>query len=121
MARTHGRARGHLTCQPVLRARAGGARRRHPRRIRREGHLVLLLAQRGLPHYRGVPEAVRRGVASWRLKVHGLVDNPVELSLDDLRALPPHEQITQHYCIQGWSGIARWAGVSMATIVDLVK
>ncbi len=59
--------------------------------------------------------------ASWRLKVHGLVENPVELSLADLRALPHHEQITQHFCIQGWSGVARWGGVSMGTILDLVR
>ncbi|MGH3676724.1 MAG: molybdopterin-dependent oxidoreductase [Mycobacterium sp.] len=57
----------------------------------------------------------------WRLRVGGLVDNPVDLSLDELRALPHHEQITQHFCIQGWSGVAKWGGVSMATLIDLVK
>ncbi|WP_211258923.1 molybdopterin-dependent oxidoreductase [Spirillospora albida] len=61
------------------------------------------------------------GFASWRLKVHGLVEHPVELSLSDLRALPRHEQITQHFCVQGWSGIAKWGGVSMSTILDLVQ
>ena len=61
------------------------------------------------------------GFAGWRLRVHGLVDTPVDLSLDDLRALPYHEQITQHFCIQGWSGVAKWGGVSMSTILDLVK
>ncbi|MGH3250094.1 MAG: molybdopterin-dependent oxidoreductase, partial [Trebonia sp.] len=47
--------------------------------------------------------------------------NPVELSLDELHALAHHEQITQHYCIQGWSGVAKWGGVSMRTVLDLVK
>jgi DMSO/TMAO reductase YedYZ molybdopterin-dependent catalytic subunit/thiosulfate reductase cytochrome b subunit len=61
------------------------------------------------------------GFASWRLRVHGLVENPVDLGLDDLRALPYHEQITQHFCIQGWSGVAKWGGVCMSTIVDLVR
>jgi thiosulfate reductase cytochrome b subunit len=61
------------------------------------------------------------GFTSWRLKVQGLVQQPVELSLDDLRALPRHEQITQHFCIQGWSGVARWGGVSMQTILELVR
>ncbi len=51
----------------------------------------------------------------------GLVERPVDLDLAQLRALPHHEQITQHFCIQGWSGIAKWSGVSMQTIVDLVK
>ncbi len=59
--------------------------------------------------------------ADYRLKIGGLVDHPVELSLAGLRALPHHEQITQHYCIQGWSGVAKWGGVAMSTIVDLVR
>ena len=59
--------------------------------------------------------------ADYRLHIYGLVDHPVELDLTELRALPHHEQITQHFCIQGWSGIAKWGGVSMQTIIDLVR
>ena len=59
--------------------------------------------------------------AGYRLRVDGLVDNPVELDMAQLRALPYHEQITQHFCIQGWSGIAKWGGVSMQTIIDVVR
>jgi len=59
--------------------------------------------------------------ADYRLRIDGLVDNPVDLSLVRLRALPHQEQITQHFCIQGWSGVAKWGGVSMQTIMDLVK
>ena len=61
------------------------------------------------------------GFADYRLRIHGLVANPVELSLAELRALPYHEQITQHFCIQGWSGVAKWGGVAMTTIVDVVR
>ncbi|MFE7705994.1 hypothetical protein ACFU6I_09360 [Streptomyces sp. NPDC057486] len=50
-----------------------------------------------------------------------MVDNPVELGLDELRALPHRQQITQHHCIQGWSGMTKRGGVSMATNMDLVK
>ena len=56
----------------------------------------------------------------YRLRVSGLVEHPVELDLAELRALAHHEQITQHFCIQGWSGVAKWGGVSMQTILDLV-
>ena len=59
--------------------------------------------------------------ADYRLRINGLVEHPVELTLTQLRALPHHEQITQHFCIQGWSGVAKWGGVSMQTILDLVK
>ena len=51
----------------------------------------------------------------------GLVENPVELSLDDLRALGKDEFITMHHCIQGWSGIAQWGGVSMKKLIEHVK
>jgi len=58
---------------------------------------------------------------SFRLKVYGQVENPVELSLDDLRTLGHKTQITLHHCIQGWSGIAEWGGTSLAELVKLVS
>ena len=61
------------------------------------------------------------GFKDFRLKVGGLVDNPVVLSLEDLRALGKSEQITMHHCIQGWSGIAQWGGLPMARLVGLVR
>ncbi len=57
----------------------------------------------------------------YRLRINGLVEHPVELDLKQLRALPHHKQITQHFCIQGWSGVAKWGGVSMQTVLDLVN
>ncbi len=57
---------------------------------------------------------------NYRLKAYGLVENPVELSLDDLRALGQKTQITLHHCIQGWSGIAAWGGLPLSELVKLV-
>ena len=57
----------------------------------------------------------------YRLRVDGLVENARDFSLADLRAMPKQEQITTHFCIQGWSGVAKWGGVSMCHILDLVK
>ncbi len=57
----------------------------------------------------------------YRLKVYGLVDHPVELSLADLRALRHQTQITLHHCIQGWSGIAEWGGLPLADLITLVR
>lgn len=57
----------------------------------------------------------------YRLHVRGLVENPVELSLSELRALGMDEFVTMHHCIQGWTGIAQWKGVPMSKIIDLVK
>jgi DMSO/TMAO reductase YedYZ molybdopterin-dependent catalytic subunit/thiosulfate reductase cytochrome b subunit len=66
-------------------------------------------------------ELEQNGFRDWRLRVSGLVESPTEFSLDELKALPYHDQITQHFCIQAWSGVAKWGGVSMRTILDIVK
>jgi methionine sulfoxide reductase catalytic subunit len=58
---------------------------------------------------------------TYRLKISGLVENPVELSLADLRALAAQTQITLHHCIQGWSGIAAWSGLPLAELMRLVR
>ncbi len=57
----------------------------------------------------------------YRLKVYGLVEKPVELSLNELRALGQKTQITLHHCIQGWSGIAEWGGLPLARLIELVR
>jgi len=118
---------------------------RHPRTVQRVGYALVGPAQRLFEHLDAKPgeytetdlspyfwhngkypdsieyDALRAGeFADYRLRINGLVDTPVELSLAELRALPGHEQITQHFCIQGWSGIAKWGGVSMRTLIDLV-
>jgi DMSO/TMAO reductase YedYZ molybdopterin-dependent catalytic subunit len=61
------------------------------------------------------------GFADFKLRVGGLVDNPVEIPFADLLRMTKREQITQHYCIQGWSGIAKWGGVSMRDIMEIVR
>ena len=55
--------------------------------------------------------------ADWRLVVDGLVDHPLSLSLDQVRALPARNQITRHDCVEGWSAIAEWKGARMAAIL----
>ena len=61
------------------------------------------------------------GFEGFRLKVGGLVERPVELSLADLEKLGEVEQVTMHHCIQGWSGIAKWGGIPMKVLIDLVR
>nr|WP_192895954.1 molybdopterin-binding protein [Parerythrobacter lutipelagi] len=58
------------------------------------------------------------GFADWRLEVRGLVDTPLSLSLDNLRALPQRTQITRHDCVEGWSAIGEWTGPQLSTLLD---
>jgi sulfoxide reductase catalytic subunit YedY len=61
------------------------------------------------------------GFRDYRLKVYGLVENPQDLSLEDLKALGTKRQITLHHCIQGWSGIAEWGGLPLAELIKRVR
>jgi DMSO/TMAO reductase YedYZ molybdopterin-dependent catalytic subunit len=54
----------------------------------------------------------------WRLKVHGLVEHELSLSLEELRAFPARTQITRHDCVEGWSCIGKWTGVPLAEILS---
>jgi DMSO/TMAO reductase YedYZ molybdopterin-dependent catalytic subunit len=56
--------------------------------------------------------------ADWKLKVGGLVEQPLELSLTDLRAMPSRTQITRHDCVEGWSCIGKWTGVPLKLVLD---
>jgi DMSO/TMAO reductase YedYZ molybdopterin-dependent catalytic subunit len=56
--------------------------------------------------------------ADWRLKVDGLVERDLSLSLAELRGLPARTQITRHDCVEGWSCIGKWTGVQLAQILS---
>jgi DMSO/TMAO reductase YedYZ molybdopterin-dependent catalytic subunit/thiosulfate reductase cytochrome b subunit len=66
-------------------------------------------------------ELVKDSFAHYRLRIDGLVEQPAEFSYAELKAMPKQEQITTHFCIQGWSGVAKWGGVPMRHLLDLVK
>jgi DMSO/TMAO reductase YedYZ molybdopterin-dependent catalytic subunit/thiosulfate reductase cytochrome b subunit len=119
--------------------------RRYPRRTQRllgimvnpfEGALSRVLASRQRyrwsdisPYFRvnGYPppsddyaELVAGDFADYRLEVGGLVERPMALSLDELRALGEESYIAKHNCIQGWSAIAQWGGVPLANLMAAV-
>jgi DMSO/TMAO reductase YedYZ molybdopterin-dependent catalytic subunit len=61
---------------------------------------------------------VAANFADWTLVVDGLVERPLSLSLDAVRALPARTQITRHDCVEGWSCIGEWTGAKMAAIAE---
>jgi DMSO/TMAO reductase YedYZ molybdopterin-dependent catalytic subunit len=58
---------------------------------------------------------------AWRLEVKGLVAQPAEFSLADLKTMPSRTQITRHDCVEGWSAIGKWKGVPLARIIERVQ
>jgi DMSO/TMAO reductase YedYZ molybdopterin-dependent catalytic subunit len=73
------------------------------------------------PQAKGNDDTYERLLANqfrnYRLKIYGLVEWPLELSLDDLRAMPKQEQVTLHHCIQGWTSIGKWGGVRLSDVL----
>jgi DMSO/TMAO reductase YedYZ molybdopterin-dependent catalytic subunit len=56
----------------------------------------------------------------WRLVVDGMVERPTSFSVDQLKTLPSHSQITETVCEEGWSFIAEWNGVPLSNILSHV-
>ena len=57
----------------------------------------------------------------WVLEVNGLVDKPLRLKLADLVALPRRRQRVSHFCVEGWTAVAEFAGVQVAHLASLVR
>lgn len=56
--------------------------------------------------------------SAWRLRLENVHDvGSVELTMDDLRALPRTEMITEFKCVEGWSQVVAWAGVRLADVM----
>src|SRR2546426_9738295 len=53
----------------------------------------------------------------WRLRVDGLVRQPLELSIEELMRMPRGTYTVKHHCVEGWSGIAPWHGAPGAAVV----
>jgi len=60
--------------------------------------------------------------ASWRLRIDGLVERPLTLTYEDLRAMPQARQVTDFHCVTGWSvGHVRWGGVRIRHLLARAK
>ena len=68
----------------------------------------------GTPDYTAM---VADKFANWKLKVTGLVNRPLELSLAQLQSMPSRTQITRHDCVEGWSAIGKWQGPQLGNIL----
>ena len=56
---------------------------------------------------------------NWKLKVTGLVNRPLALSLAQLKTMPSRTQITRHDCVEGWSAIGKWHGPMLGDILKI--
>ena len=61
-------------------------------------------------------------VPEWRLKITGDVETPMALKISELMELEQVDLICDVHCVTGWTLLdSRWRGISMKTIINLVK
>jgi DMSO/TMAO reductase YedYZ molybdopterin-dependent catalytic subunit len=58
--------------------------------------------------------------SDYQLDINGLVADDGSWTLDDLYALPQTTQVTRHICVEGWSAIGKWGGVTFSTFLDQI-
>jgi DMSO/TMAO reductase YedYZ molybdopterin-dependent catalytic subunit len=56
-------------------------------------------------------------ISAYKLKVSGLVKNPVSLSYDEVLALPAFEKLIILHCVEGWDATVLWKGVLIKDII----
>ena len=61
-------------------------------------------------------------VPEWRLTITGEVEKPMTLVISDLMELEQLDLTCDVHCVTGWSLLdSRWRGISLKTIMNLVK
>ncbi|MDP9403614.1 MAG: molybdopterin-dependent oxidoreductase [Actinomycetota bacterium] len=60
-----------------------------------------------------------RTAAEYRLKVTGLVERPLELTLADIKAMAPTRLVKDFQCVTGWRvPDVPWTGVKLSEVLD---
>lgn len=62
------------------------------------------------------PQVVDR--ETYRLAVNGLVDQPLELTYDDVISRPRFKKVVTLNCVEGWSVTILWEGIKLADLID---
>jgi len=86
--------------------------------VDRTGLTSLLPAAGRFRIYSVVGFLPQRSAAAYRLRVTGLVERPLELSLADLRAMAPTRLVKDFQCVTGWRvPDVPWTGVLLSDLL----
>lgn len=56
-------------------------------------------------------------IDSWRLTVDGLVEHPLSLTYDQVKARPAFRKVTDLHCVEGWSVKILWEGFKLRDLL----
>ena len=58
----------------------------------------------------------------WMVKIDGMVEKPLEISVDDLvKAMPLEERLYRHRCVEAWSMAIPWTGFPLKALLAMAK
>jgi DMSO/TMAO reductase YedYZ molybdopterin-dependent catalytic subunit len=57
----------------------------------------------------------------WVLEVGGLVQHPLRLTLQMLKAMPSVTYTVKHHCVEGWTAIGSWTGVPVSAVAGMAQ
>jgi sulfoxide reductase catalytic subunit YedY len=57
----------------------------------------------------------------WDIEVGGLVENPISLSIYELKKLGTVDRTYHLRCVEGWSMVIPWTGVQLCKLIEKVK
>ncbi len=58
----------------------------------------------------------------WTIKIDGMVETPMEISVDDLIAkMPIEERVYRHRCVEAWSMVVPWIGFPLKALVEMAN
>ena len=67
-------------------------------------------------------EAQALEIRPWEIRIEGLVEKEITLSIDDLiRQMPLEERIYRHRCVETWAMVVPWTGFPLAELVKLAR
>jgi len=70
--------------------------------------------------YYGRDEIPEIDEEDYLLEVSGMVADKHSWTLAELRQLPQTSQVTRHICVEGWSAIGKWGGVTFASFLNRI-
>jgi sulfoxide reductase catalytic subunit YedY len=69
-----------------------------------------------------VKEAQALKLRPWMIKIDGMVEKPIEISIDDLlKQMPLEERLYRLRCVEAWSMTIPWSGFALAELVKFAK
>jgi DMSO/TMAO reductase YedYZ molybdopterin-dependent catalytic subunit len=60
-------------------------------------------------------------ITNYRLGIDGLVENPLQMTYEEVLALEPYERRITLYCVEGWDATVLWKGARIMEMIDMAK